>query len=76
MVKSLMSMMFLADRMRTGIGAPSRLKGTAGQTTAEYALVLVGAAAIASLLIAWATGTDSVGKLMDFVIAHVIGTVR
>ena len=53
-----------------------RLRGAAGQTTAEYALVLVGAAAIASLLIAWATGTDSVGKLMDFVIAHVIGSVR
>ncbi len=30
----------------------------AGQTTAEYALVILGAAAIAGALIAWAGGTD------------------
>jgi hypothetical protein len=47
-----------------------------GQTTAEYALVLLGAAAIASLVITWASGTDAVGRLMDFVLAHVIGSVR
>ncbi len=55
---------------------PSRLQGSAGQTTAEYALVLLGAAAIASLVISWASGTDAVGRLMDFVMAHVIGSVR
>ena len=76
MVKPLMSLTWLRVRVQAGVGSSSRLQGCAGQTTAEYALVLVGAAAIASLLIAWATGTDSVGKLMDFVIAHVIGSVR
>jgi hypothetical protein len=46
-----------------------------GQTTAEYALVLLGAAAIALLLVAWATKTNRVGKLLDFVVDQVIGRV-
>jgi hypothetical protein len=46
-----------------------------GQATAEYALVLLGAAAIALLLVAWATKTNRIGKLFDFVIDQVIGRV-
>jgi hypothetical protein len=46
-----------------------------GQTTAEYALVLLGAAAVALLLVAWATKTNRIGKLFDFVIDQVIGRV-
>ena len=38
-----------------------------GQATAEYALVLVGAAAIALLVVSWATKTNVVGRLLDFV---------
>ena len=38
-----------------------------GQATAEYALVLVGAAAIALLVVTWATKTNVVGKLLDLV---------
>ena len=53
-----------------------RLRGAGGQTTAEYALVLLGAAAIASLVITWASKTDAIGKLFDFVLAHVIGSVK
>ncbi len=53
-----------------------RLAGEAGQTTAEYALVLLGAAAIALLLVVWATKTDRVGKLFDFVLEHITGRVR
>lgn len=45
----------------------------AGQATAEYALVLLGAAAVALLLIGWATTTDQVSRLFDFVIDQVIG---
>ncbi len=56
--------------------APTRLRGSHGQTTAEYALVLLGAAAIASLVISRASGTDAIGRLMDFVLAHVIGSVK
>ncbi len=61
---------------RASVSGSRRLRGAAGQTTAEYALVLLGAAAIASLVISWASGTDAVGRLMDFVMAHVIGSVR
>jgi len=46
-----------------------------GQTTAEYALVLLGGAAIALLLVAWATKTNRIGKLLDFVVDQVIGRV-
>ena len=38
-----------------------------GQATAEYALVLLGAAAVALLLLAWATRTDAIGNLLDAV---------
>jgi len=43
-----------------------------GQTTAEYALVLLGAAAIALLLVAWATKTDRVGRLLNAVLDRIM----
>ena len=39
-----------------------------GQTSAEYALVLLGAAAVALLIVGWATHSDRVGKLLDSVL--------
>lgn len=60
-------------------GAPPssepRLAGDAGQTTAEYALVVLGAAAIALLVLAWATQTSGVGRLLDAIIESVISRV-
>ncbi len=57
--------------------APSRRRrGDGGQTTAEYALVLLGAAGVALLLVAWATKSGAIGKLFDTVIDDVIGKVR
>jgi Flp pilus assembly pilin Flp len=44
----------------------------AGQTTAEYALVILGAAAIATLLIAWAKGSGAIGDLFDQVIGKIL----
>ena len=52
-----------------------RLRGEAGQTTAEYALVMLGAAAVAALVVTWASKTDVVGKLFDFAVSKVIGAV-
>lgn len=46
-----------------------------GQTTAEYALVLLGAAAIALLLVAWATKTDAIGGLLDAVVNKILDQV-
>ena len=47
-----------------------------GQATTEYALVLLGAALIALLVIGWATtggGSEKIGQLFDTVIDSVIG---
>ena len=43
-----------------------------GQTTAEYALVLIAAAAVAGCLLAWATGTKSISRLFDGIIDKII----
>lgn len=42
-----------------------------GQATTEYALVLLGAAAVALLLVAWATKTGALGGLLDAVLASI-----
>lgn len=47
-----------------------------GQASAEYALVLLGAAAIALLIVAWATQTDLVKKLLDKVVTTITGRVE
>ena len=46
------------------------------QTTAEYALVLLVAAAIALLIVAWATDTDLIGRLFDVVVRAITGKVK
>jgi Flp pilus assembly pilin Flp len=47
-----------------------------GQATAEYALVLLGAAAVALLVVGWATNTDLVGKLLDGIMNNLLGKVK
>lgn len=47
--------------------------GELGQTTAEYALVILGAAALATLLITWATKSHAIGKLFDTVVGKILG---
>lgn len=47
--------------------------GQAGQATAEYALVLLGAAAIALLLAAWAAKSGAISRLFDAVVDQLIG---
>ena len=46
-----------------------------GQSTAEYALVLLGAATVALVFIAWAGRSSRIGKLFDSVLDTVIGKV-
>lgn len=50
----------------------SRLRGDRGQTSAEYALVLIGAASIALLVGIWARDTDRIGKLLDTVVDSIV----
>ena len=49
-----------------------------GQATTEYALVILGAAMVALLVVAWATaggGAGKIGQLFDRVLDSVIGKV-
>ena len=43
-----------------------------GQSTAEYALVILGAVAIATLLITWATGSHAISQLFDSVVSKIL----
>lgn len=47
-------------------------RSDAGQATAEYALVLLAAAGLAGLLVAWATSTDGIERLMNAVLDSLI----
>ena len=73
MLRTLVSVQVLAltagDRLRR------RFATDRGQSTAEYALVLLGAAGVALLLIAWATKTDKVTRLLNGVIDRVLDQV-
>lgn len=47
-----------------------------GQTTAEYALVMLGAAGVAALLLGWATKSGAIGDLFDVVLNGIVGRVK
>lgn len=47
-----------------------------GQTTAEYALVLLGVAAIALAVVSWATRTNLIGRLLDVVFGTLFKKIR
>ena len=49
--------------------------GESGQTTAEYALVIVAAAVVALALIAWASSTDVLPDFFDSVVQRIKGMV-
>jgi Flp pilus assembly pilin Flp len=66
-----LSLLALASGVRRRIVPDER-----GQASAEYALVLLGAAAVALLIVAWATNTDLVEKLLDTVMKAVTGKVK
>ena len=52
------------------------LRSSSGQATAEYALVLLGAAALALLLAAWAAKSGKVGQLFDAVVDRLISDAK
>ena len=54
----------------------ARPRDQRGQAVAEYALVLLGAAAVALLVTKWASRTDRIGKLLDAVLDQVLGKAR
>jgi len=44
-----------------------------GQASAEYALVLLGAAAVALLIVSWATRSNKIGELFNAVLDRLKG---
>jgi Flp pilus assembly pilin Flp len=55
------------------VRATTSLRREEGQTTAEYALVILAAAAIAVVLIAWARSSGKLPAFFDSIIDTVIG---
>jgi Flp pilus assembly pilin Flp len=55
------------------VRATTFLRREEGQTTAEYALVILAAAAVAVVLIAWAHSSGKLPAFFDQVIDQVIG---
>jgi hypothetical protein len=51
----------------------SRLGSERGQTTAEYALVILAAAAIALVLLAWARSSGKLPAFFDGIIDRIVG---
>ena len=54
--------------------ATTVLSREAGQTTAEYALVILAAAAVAIVLIGWARSTGKLPAFFDQIIDDISGT--
>ena len=52
-----------------------RSRSERGQTTAEYALVLLAAGSIAMLVVGWAQGNDAIGSLFDMVLSRITSLV-
>jgi hypothetical protein len=65
-----MSLLFLRAYLFVADRVPAR-RDEHGQTTAEYALVLLGVAAVAGLLLAWATRSGAIADLFDSVIDEI-----
>lgn len=73
------SLMLLLIRLRTALTGRLARRDDTGQATAEYALVLLGAALVALLLVGWATaggGAGKIGQLLNRVLDTIIAKVR
>ena len=53
-----------------------RVRDDDGQTTAEYALVLLGAASVALLLAMWAKQSGKLGDLLDSIFDSLVKMVK
>jgi hypothetical protein len=78
LTRLLLTAAVLVDRLQRRLAARlplPRARAEAGQATAEYALVLLGAAAIALLLAAWAAKSGAIGQLFDAVVDQLVDKV-
>jgi Flp pilus assembly pilin Flp len=67
-------MWLFSNLQATLASARERLRGERGQTTAEYALVILAAAAIAVVLIVWARSSGKLPEFFDSIIDRIAGS--
>lgn len=53
-------------------GLAAQIHHEDGQTTAEYALVILGAAAVATALITWASDSNAIKNLFNDVVGKIL----
>jgi Flp pilus assembly pilin Flp len=58
------------------VSAWDRFRSERGQTTAEYALVILAAAAIAVVLITWARSSGKLPAFFDQIIDKIVGSAQ
>jgi hypothetical protein len=59
--------------LRLWVAMLTRLdRAESGQTTAEYALVMLAAAAVAGLVLGWAAKSHTISRLFDTVIGKLV----
>jgi Flp pilus assembly pilin Flp len=71
-----MFMLFIWLSARLSLAARRVARAERGQATAEYALVLLGAAAVAVLLMSWAAKSGAIGDLLDAVFDTVTRKIK
>lgn len=62
--------------LRRWAAHPSSTRSDSGQTTAEYALVLLAAGTIAMLVVSWARGDNSIAALFDLVLTKITNSIE
>ena len=62
--------------MTTSTSPLRQMRNDRGQTTAEYALVLLAAGTIAMLVITWAQDNNSIGALFDTIVNKITSLVE
>lgn len=62
-------------RRRPSISSRISWRDEQGQTTAEYGLVLLAAATIAMLVVAWAGGTGAITSFFDAIIEKITSLI-
>ncbi|MDW3177287.1 MAG: hypothetical protein R8J94_07885 [Acidimicrobiia bacterium] len=70
-INALITLHRVASSMFSGL----KSRGERGQSTAEYALLLLGVATIALIVVTWASSTGKIAELFDAVVDSIIGRV-
>jgi hypothetical protein len=71
-----MFILFIWLQAKAALAAARITRSERGQATAEYALVLLGAAAVAVLLMSWAAKSGKIGELLNAVFDTVTRKVK